>query len=82
MPYRNGMEHITCEDGTPDAWVCLCGNETHLDGFFPYHDGREVEPDVDGPWDGERFFCARCNRVITQGTLEVVERPDHITPLR
>lgn len=69
-------ERITAQSS--DDWECICGNRPDLDGFYPYHDGHEVEPDANGPWDGVRFFCASCFRVIDQNTLEVVERPSSV----
>lgn len=64
----------------PDAWVCLCGNQPHTSGFYPYADGHEVEPTVEA-WGGRLYFCAACLRVIDQQTLEVVERPGTIVML-
>lgn len=62
-----------------DWWVCVCGNEPHTGGFYPYHEGREVEPIAGGPWDGVHYVCADCCRVINQETLEVVARPLSVT---
>ena len=38
-------EHITHYPDDPTAWICICGNEPWLDGFFPINDkDEEVEP--------------------------------------
>lgn len=61
------VEKIPQMDG--DWAVCLCGNEPHMDGFYPcLPDGTEVEPDADGPWDGKLYRCAKCERIINQYT--------------
>lgn len=70
---EDDIETIMTTDGNPDAWLCICGNQPHYSGFYPYHDGREVEPTTDGPWDGSSYVCADCYRVIDQRTLEVLE---------
>ena len=62
-------------------WVCPCGNEPHMDGFYPYQDGTEVEPDVDGPWDEIHYFCGSCNRIIDQRTGRIVGQQDTIRRL-
>jgi hypothetical protein len=62
-------------------WVCPCGNEPHMDGFFPYHDGAEVEPDADGPWDGVHYFCAACFRIINQNSGAVVDQVSFVQQL-
>lgn len=72
----NPRERITATSS--DDWECICGNRPDLDGFYPYHDGHEVEPTEGGPWDGVRFVCAQCCRVIDQNTLDVVEHPDEV----
>ena len=66
-------EHITYEPEDKDAWVCICGNMPPTDGFYPCDEqGNVVEPTIDGPWDGVRYVCNRCGRIINQDTLEVV----------
>lgn len=63
-------ERITHAQGDPDAWICLCGNTAPESGFFPCDkEGNEVEP-VEG-WE-DLYVCARCGRIIKQGTLEVM----------
>lgn len=64
-------EHIVDECGTGDTWVCLCGNQTHLSGFYPCtKKGKYVEP-VKGLWGGLYYKCAQCGRIINQDNLEV-----------
>jgi len=57
-------------------WLhCLCGNTPDMDGFHPcLPDGTEVEPLAGGPCDGRLYWCARCDRIIDQHTLEVTGR--------
>lgn len=69
-------ENITATQG--DDWVCICGNTPDDQGFYPYHDGRQIDPNIGSDWDGDRYGCRGCNRVINQHTLEVVEHPDFI----
>jgi len=65
-------EHISHQPGNSEAWVCLCGNRTDLDGFFPCDDnGNEVIP-VQG-WEN-LYVCFRCGRIIDQFSLEVTGR--------
>lgn len=48
----------------PDNYTCSCGNRADLDGFSPcLKDGKQVEPDMDGPWDGRLYVCERCAEV-------------------
>jgi hypothetical protein len=61
------------EGGYLDAWKCICGNTPSDDGFFPCDEaGDDTEPDLGGYWDGVRYRCDRCGRVIDQDTGEVV----------
>jgi len=63
-------EHIKNEEGNDEAWICLCGNRPHYDGFYPCDkESNEMEP-IEG-W-GSLFVCARCGRIINQDTLEVM----------
>lgn len=65
-------EHITHEKGNNEAWICLCNNRIDSDGFFPCDkNGNEMVP-AEG-WEG-LYGCARCGRIIEQGTLEVVDQ--------
>lgn len=61
----------------PDNITCLCGNTTFADGFMPYSDRHEVEPD--DSWDGIQMFCGACFRVFDQNTGVVLSRPEQIT---
>jgi hypothetical protein len=60
-----------------DAWVCICGNNPTADGFFPCDaQGNEMSPAIGSGWK-DLYVCARCGRIIKQGTLEVVGRNPH-----
>jgi hypothetical protein len=60
----NHLEYIADRGG--DSWVCLCGNEPHLYGFFASDlHGRRVEPTPDA-WNGVSYVCDQCGRVIDQ----------------
>ncbi len=51
--------------------VCLCGNEPHIDGFYPcMPDGRMVEPDINGEWDGHLYVCAKCGGIYDAESFE------------
>jgi hypothetical protein len=66
-------EFLTHEPANDEAWECVCGNTPVSDGFFSCNsNGDEVEP-VRGQWE-DLYVCARCGRIIRQGTLEVVGR--------
>jgi hypothetical protein len=59
-------------DGTPDWFVCICGNQPNYDGFYScLTDGTIVSPTLDGEWNGETYICERCQRIIDGNTLEV-----------
>jgi len=65
-----------------DAWVCLCGNTSTSQGFYPCDDhGKQISPDVDGPWIN-LYVCDRCGRIINQDTLEVVGRASNEARVR
>ena len=52
-----------------DDWRCACGNQSHLDGFYPsLEDGTTVEPNVGGPWNEKLVVCATCGRIMDQTT--------------
>lgn len=69
-------EHITHQGDDPDAWLCICGNNTFSSGFFPINDkNEEVEPTPEA-WQTNQYCCAQCGRVIDQDSLEVVRRVD------
>lgn len=63
------MEHIIAENS---HWVCLCGNEPHIDGFYPCDsEGESVEPTPE-EWTTNCYVCERCGRIIDQSALAVV----------
>jgi hypothetical protein len=54
-----------------DDWTCICGNHVMSDGFYPsLADGTDVEPTIDGPWDGKLVKCSRCERIMDQSTWD------------
>lgn len=70
----NAKEKIGHEEGNKEAWVCLCGNMPHEDGFYPCdREGNEMEPLISSDWDG-LYVCVSCGRIIHVDTLEVVGR--------
>jgi hypothetical protein len=63
---------ISHEAGNPEAWICVCRNRPHLDGFYPCNfEGEEVEP-TGLEWKSGLYVCAACGRIINPKTLEVV----------
>jgi hypothetical protein len=63
-------EFIKHEADNDEAWICLCGNQPHYDGFFPCDkNGNEMVP-AEG-WQ-DLYVCTRCGRIIDQNTLEVI----------
>jgi hypothetical protein len=65
-------EHIKHEEGNDEAWICLCGNTTRSDGFYPCdEDGNEMAP-AKG-WEN-LYVCGRCGRIIDQFSLEVLDQ--------
>lgn len=64
------QEFITREAGNRDAWICVCGNMPHGDGFFPCDEaGDEMEPVIG--WSG-LYACNGCGRIIRQDSLAVI----------
>ena len=60
------------DEGSPDAWRCVCGNTPVGNGFYPCNnEGNEIEPTIGSGWAG-LYVCARCGRIIKQATLEIV----------
>lgn len=56
-----------------DWLVCKCGNEPHLDGFFPcLPNGEVVEPVVGGQWDGFTYLCTRCQSIYDIESFETL----------
>lgn len=53
-----------------DWLVCKCGNEPHLDGFYPcLEDGTPVEP-TPQLWKKNIYICARCFSVYDIDTFD------------
>jgi hypothetical protein len=65
------LERIRVEGG---EFTCLCGNASTSDGFSPCDaNGVAVEPTPEA-WDGVRYVCDRCGRIINQHTGAVLGR--------
>lgn len=65
-------EFINHEAGTPEAWICLCGNTPTDDGFYPCdRHGNEIMLTLESGWL-DLYVCANCHRIIRQNSLEVV----------
>lgn len=62
-------ERIT-SDAFNEGWVCACGNDIMGAGFAPCDPatGAEVEPTIDGPWDGKSIGCGECGRIMDATT--------------
>ena len=57
-----------------DDLNCSCGNQTHLDGFYPcLPNGVEIDPILGSPWT-DLYICGKCGQVFkwisTGGTHE------------
>jgi hypothetical protein len=58
-----------------DWTVCLCGNEPHIEGFYPcLPTGEVVEPDHQ--WVQTLYYCERCHRIIDMITGTVSGQAD------
>ena len=69
---NTAKERITHETDNKEGWICLCGNTPVADGFYPCdQEGNEMEP-VAG-WN-DLYVCAKCGRIISQNTLDIVGR--------
>ena len=70
-------EKIRHKAGNPDAWVCQCGNEPTINGFFPCDkDGDEMLPSMGSDWENH-YVCFGCGRIINADTLGIVGRNLH-----
>lgn len=64
---------LNLKQTTYDWFVCSCGNEPHLHGFYPcLTNGTPVEPVLDGAWDGVLYVCAKCYAIYDQDTFDQV----------
>ncbi len=52
---------------TSDEWICVCGNMSCLDSFYP------EDPTNEDPTKG-LWVCIRCGVIIDAPTLEIVAR--------
>jgi len=60
-----------------DTALCICGNETHKDGFYSSDPDGMIREDLYGPeseWDGTTTTCLRCGRTFDWTTGEVLGR--------
>jgi hypothetical protein len=77
LPEKGGIEMVTyIKSGVsdPDYWICLCGNTTGEEGFYPCNNqGQEVEPTPE-EWTTGCYVCARCGRIIRQSDRAIVGR--------
>lgn len=53
-------------------WMCACGNEPELEGFYPCNSEGEIVEPTPELWNGLLYVCDKCGRIINQDTLEVV----------
>lgn len=68
--YMDREESINYQGDNKEAWLCICGNDTSSDGFFPCDtNGNEMVP-AEG-WD-DLYVCGRCGRIINQHSLKVI----------
>ena len=75
------IEYVTIDGITgavADTVTCLCGNEPHIDGFYPcLSTGEVIEPE--GYWDEALYYCESCHRIINMITGAVTGQADHNT---
>ena len=56
-----------------DWLVCECGNEPHIDGFYPcLKNGIPVEPVIGGLWKGNLYVCGKCYTVYDADTFDEI----------
>jgi hypothetical protein len=69
------MSEMIVSNEHGDAPRCICGNDTMDTGFTPADPatGQEVEPYIDGPWNGSTIKCMSCSRLINQ---TLIPNPD------
>ena len=67
-------EIIACRNKNDYAWICVCGNEPEIHGFYSCDQkGVEMEPLIGSSWDG-LYVCGKCGRIIDMETCEVIGR--------
>ena len=65
-------------DQIADHVTCLCGNEPHIEGFYPcLPTGEVIEPD--NSWEHTLYYCERCHRIIDLTTGVVTGQADDDT---
>jgi DNA-directed RNA polymerase subunit RPC12/RpoP len=56
-----------------DWWVCKCGNQPNMEGFYTCNEiGEIVPPSINEGWDEKHYVCHRCWRIIDSDSLEIV----------
>jgi hypothetical protein len=54
-------QNVISYDSEYDVLTCTCKNTVESDGFYPADQyGVEIEPTINGEWDGSTWVCARC----------------------
>ncbi len=65
--------HAATQD--PTFWVCLCGNRSLDEGFYPCDSwGNDLKSIAD--WTTGWYVCGRCGRIIDGRTLQVVGKKE------
>lgn len=63
-------DQIKCDE---EWWVCHCGNQPNYEGFYSCTtEGKIISPELGGLWDGIKYVCYRCYRIINGDTCEVL----------
>ena len=53
-----------------DNFTCACGNQSHMDGFYPCDEnGTEVEP-INGKWNDYLYTCGHCGQVYRDHSMK------------
>lgn len=62
---------LNLKETSYDWLVCQCGNQPHINGFFPcLTDGTPVEPVINGDWTDSLYVCAKCYAIYDIDTLD------------
>ena len=59
------------ESAAPDAWLCVCGNTPHENGFFACNWAGEGVLPIAFMWSPPLCCCNRCGRIIDADSLAV-----------
>lgn len=64
----------------PEIWVCFCGNQSHLDGFYPIEpvvgignrvSGYKCVDPTEEAWRSSLSVCGLCLRII-KPSVEII----------